>query len=74
LRRFHRVDRCRNTPGSGLGLSLVAAVARLHDLDLAIADADPGCRVTLWRAATKIAEPMPPSVARTGLSTPLTAG
>jgi signal transduction histidine kinase len=74
LRRFHRIDRCRNTPGSGLGLSLVAAVARLHDLDLAIADAGPGCRVTLWRAATKIAEPMPPSVARTGLSTPLTTG
>jgi hypothetical protein len=28
---------------------LVAAVAKLHGLDLAIEDARPGCRVTLWR-------------------------
>jgi signal transduction histidine kinase len=49
LRRFHRADKCRNTPGSGLGLSLVAAVAKLHGLHLAIDDAQPGCRVTLWR-------------------------
>jgi signal transduction histidine kinase len=49
LRRFHRVEKCRSTPGSGLGLSLVAAVAKLHGLDLAIEDAQPGCRVTLWR-------------------------
>jgi signal transduction histidine kinase len=49
LRRFHRVEKCRSTPGCGLGLSLVAAVARLHDLHLAIEDARPGCRVTLWR-------------------------
>src|SRR5438270_848053 len=50
LRRFHRVDKCRNAPGSGLGLSLVAAVAKLHGFDLAIEDAQPGCRVTLWHA------------------------
>ncbi|MDT8266356.1 ATP-binding protein, partial [Roseomonas sp. DSM 102946] len=31
LRRFYRLDRSRNTPGTGLGLALVAAVARLHD-------------------------------------------
>jgi signal transduction histidine kinase len=49
LRRFHRVEKCRSTPGSGLGLSLVAAVAKLHGLDLSIEDAQPGCRVTLWR-------------------------
>jgi signal transduction histidine kinase len=48
LRRFHRVDKCRNAPGSGLGLSLVAAVAKLHGFDLVIEDAKPGCRVTLW--------------------------
>jgi signal transduction histidine kinase len=49
LRRFHRLEKCRHTPGSGLGLSLVVAVARLHGLHLAIEDASPGCRVTLRR-------------------------
>jgi signal transduction histidine kinase len=47
LRRFYRAERSRHTPGSGLGLSLVAAVARLHGLDLVIEDAKPGCSVTL---------------------------
>jgi signal transduction histidine kinase len=48
LRRFHRVDRSRTVPGSGLGLNLVAAVAKLHQFHLAIEDACPGCRVVLW--------------------------
>jgi signal transduction histidine kinase len=47
LRRFHRAEQSRHTPGNGLGLSLVAAVARLHGMDLAIEDAAPGCRVVL---------------------------
>ena len=47
LRRFYRAEKSRRTRGSGLGLSLVAAVARLHGLDLAIGDAMPGCRVRL---------------------------
>ena len=51
-RRFHRVDKSRNAPGSGLGLSLVAAVAKLHGLDFVIEDANPGCRVTLWHVDT----------------------
>ena len=50
LRRFHRIEKCRHAPGSGLGLSLVAAVARLHGLRLAIEDAEPGCRVTMGAA------------------------
>src|ERR1700737_3723274 len=49
LRRFYRAERDRHTPGGGLGLSVVAAVARLHGLDLVIEDAKPGCRVTLRR-------------------------
>lgn len=59
LRRFHRVDKCRNAPGSGLGLTLVAAVARLHGFALSIEDARPGCRATLWRdeAASDLARP-----------------
>jgi signal transduction histidine kinase len=52
LRRFHRAEKSRHTPGSGLGLSLVAAVARLHGLGLTIEDAEPGCRVRLWRDQT----------------------
>jgi signal transduction histidine kinase len=47
LRRFYRAEKSRHAQGSGLGLSLVAAVARLHGLELAIEDAMPGCRVTL---------------------------
>jgi signal transduction histidine kinase len=51
LRRFHRGERSRHTPGSGLGLSFVAAVAKLHGFSLAIEDGSPGCRVRLWRGA-----------------------
>jgi signal transduction histidine kinase len=47
LQRFVRLDDSRGTPGSGLGLSLVAAVAKLHDVDLELVDNDPGLRVTL---------------------------
>jgi signal transduction histidine kinase len=49
LQRFHRVDKSRHAPGCGLGLSLVAAVAKLHLLHLVIEDVAPGCRVRLWR-------------------------
>jgi signal transduction histidine kinase len=59
LRRFHRIDKCRHTPGSGLGLSLVAAVAKLHALHLAIEDAEPGCRVTLWRDRAALRDSAP---------------
>ena len=45
--RFVRLDAQRSTPGSGLGLSLVDAVAKLHDARLALADNQPGLRVTL---------------------------
>lgn len=48
-RRFYRSEASRHTPGSGLGLALVAAVARLHGMDLAISDARPGCRITITR-------------------------
>lgn len=47
LRRFYRLDRSRGSPGTGLGLALVAAVAQLHHARLALEDAAPGLRVTL---------------------------
>jgi len=47
LRRFYRTEQSRHTPGSGLGLALVAGVAGLHDMAIAITDANPGCRVAL---------------------------
>jgi signal transduction histidine kinase len=49
LRRFYRAETSRHTPGSGLGLALVAAVARLHEMDLTISDANPGGRITIAR-------------------------
>ncbi|MDQ2878246.1 MAG: HAMP domain-containing histidine kinase [Pseudomonadota bacterium] len=42
LRRFGRLDRARSTPGAGLGLSLIEAVARLHDGRVDLADNAPG--------------------------------
>ena len=38
VQRFYRLERSRATPGSGLGLSLVAAVARLHRATLLLED------------------------------------
>jgi signal transduction histidine kinase len=40
--RFHRLEASRSTPGSGLGLALVAAVAKLHGADAGLNDARPG--------------------------------
>jgi signal transduction histidine kinase len=45
--RFFRGETARNTPGSGLGLSLVLAVAQLHEGRLRLEDAQPGLRAVL---------------------------
>jgi signal transduction histidine kinase len=47
LGRFVRLEASRSEPGSGLGLSLVAAVARLHGGNLRLEDNEPGLRVIL---------------------------
>ncbi len=47
LERFYRGDASRSTPGVGLGLSLVAAVAKLHGGALELTDNHPGLRATL---------------------------
>ncbi|CAB3809698.1 Adaptive-response sensory-kinase SasA [Paraburkholderia ultramafica] len=51
LRRFYRGEASRHTPGSGLGLSLVAAVAGMHGMMLELHDADAGCKVSLFKPA-----------------------
>jgi signal transduction histidine kinase len=45
LQRLYRLDRSRHTPGNGLGLSLVDAVAKLHGAQLTLSDNAPGLRV-----------------------------
>ncbi len=47
LQRFVRLEKNITTPGTGLGLSLVAAVAKLHRATLELDDNAPGLRVTL---------------------------
>ena len=47
LQRFVRLDTARASPGNGLGLSLVDAVATLHGARLELSDNEPGLRVAL---------------------------
>lgn len=58
VERFYRAEASRGTPGSGLGLALVQAVAQLHGGTLAFEDAAPGLRATITLPAIeKPAEP-----------------
>jgi signal transduction histidine kinase len=54
VERFYRGDASRGTPGVGLGLSVVSAVARLHGGSLALADNQPGLRATLQIAVQRV--------------------
>jgi signal transduction histidine kinase len=47
VERFYRGDASRGTPGVGLGLSLVQAVAKLHGSALELTDGNPGLRVAI---------------------------
>jgi signal transduction histidine kinase len=47
LERFVRLDTSRTRPGSGLGLSLVVGVARLHGGEFRLEDNAPGLRTVL---------------------------
>lgn len=47
LRRFGRLQTSRSQPGTGLGLSLVAAVARMHGGAMRLEDNAPGLRVVV---------------------------
>ena len=57
-KRFVRLEQSRSRPGTGLGLSLVAAVARLHGGTVCLADNAPGLRIVLV-----LAEPAGPRAA-----------
>jgi signal transduction histidine kinase len=69
--RFYRGDASRGTPGVGLGLSLVQAVAKLHGSALTLSDQNPGLRVALVlqldapnSTAAEMAAPSPTGPAR----------
>jgi len=47
LQRFVRLENSRTSPGYGLGLSLAAAIANLHDAPLSLTDNAPGLRVSV---------------------------
>ncbi len=47
IERFVRLEQSRTIPGSGLGLSLVSAVARLHGGELRLEDNAPGLRAVI---------------------------
>ena len=47
LRRFYRLDASRHSPGVGLGLAIVAAIASLHKAQLSLADNGPGLCVQM---------------------------
>jgi signal transduction histidine kinase len=63
LTRFYRGDASRGTPGVGLGLTLVAAVAKLHGGQLELKDNDPGLRAQMV---------IPPGVVPSGRGAPQT--
>ncbi len=55
FQRFFRLEESRSTPGSGLGLSLVEAVTRLHNIAVSIEDNRPGTRLLLDFSCTPCA-------------------
>jgi signal transduction histidine kinase len=57
LERFARLDASRSRPGTGIGLSLVAAVARLHGGAVTLADNRPGLRVRLSLPKSAVPQP-----------------
>jgi signal transduction histidine kinase len=47
VQKYHRLERARTSQGSGLGLAMVNAVARLHGGHLVLGDHNPGLRATM---------------------------
>ena len=56
LRPFYRLEASRATEGNGLGLSMVAAIAKWHHADVELGDNSPGLRVTIkFRKSDRLA-------------------
>jgi len=53
FQRLYRLDSSRSTPGSGLGLSLVRAIADLHGASVALEDHNPGLAVVVGFPAAR---------------------
>lgn len=53
FQRLYRLDSSRSTPGSGLGLSLVRAIADLHGASVALEDRNPGLAVVVGFPAAR---------------------
>jgi signal transduction histidine kinase len=70
VERFYRGDASRGTPGVGLGLSLVEAVAKLHGSTLALRDGHPG----LHAVFTIAPEARPPAVEPAPAASPARVG
>ena len=56
FRRFYRLDSSRTTPGTGLGLAMVAAIAKLHGASVVAEDNAPGLRIRLVFAPARAAQ------------------
>lgn len=54
LRRFDRGGASSQIPGSGLGLSVVSAIAHMHQFCLSLADANPGLIIRISTKQTNI--------------------
>jgi signal transduction histidine kinase len=65
LRRFYRLDRSRSSPGAGLGLAMVAAIAELHGAGLLLEDNRPGLRAEVSLDLAKVKPLGPAPAART---------
>lgn len=56
VKPFHRIAGVQPVPGSGLGLAVVAAIARLHGADLQLTSAEPGLVVAMIFPAGRLAD------------------
>jgi signal transduction histidine kinase len=65
MKRFYRLDKSRHIAGSGLGLSIVLAIVRLHNYEIVVGDAEPGCWFELLCYPREMRSDAEPAPART---------